>query len=131
MANQFKFLSEEEQEDIVVQTYAGFEFDKYTHTINLERFDKILAKLTTEQLEAEIKLMQQTEMARENIRRQNPKAALPPFTPMGFIILQRRDTILRMGEVDTYMEVTEPQLPKGERLTQAKKRLLDRKAKQA
>lgn len=41
MKYKYKVLSEEEKDDCLVSFLKGQEFDHYTHTINLERYQKL------------------------------------------------------------------------------------------
>ena len=45
MSYTFKALSQDEQDDIVVAYFTGLERDKFSHEINLNRFDAMLPNL--------------------------------------------------------------------------------------
>lgn len=126
MPYEFKFLEETEMEDMLVDTYEAWERDKYMHEKNLERYNAILSQLDPADLQRETDAAFEIEAK----RRANPKRAnMYPFTPLQFLIINHRDTGFRLEEVDSYLGNTEPQLPTGQRLEDAKTRLKERKAR--
>lgn len=124
MAKDTIFLSDEEREDMVVATYAGYERDRFAHELNLERQETILNKLSPEDLEKQ----RQSAFAKEEIIKKNPKAPnRPMYTPLEWLIINHRDTVNRILEHDEILEAATKQLPNGDRFDNAKKRYLDKK----
>jgi len=114
---EYKFLTEDEMDDIVVATHAGHEVDKFSHELALARYNDILSKLSDEEVEEETNEAYRKEL----IIRGNPKSK-ERYTWTQFLIINRRNTISRINEVNGLLIANEKHLPKGDRLQKAKER---------
>lgn len=126
MEYKYKFLSDEEKEDILVNHHAVKEQERFAYVMNLDRYDQILGQLPAAELQEQATLA----FGIEARRKANPKdPTIPNYTPIQFMIINRRDTENQLWGVQAALDTGSKQLPVGERFELAKQRYLNAKAK--
>lgn len=78
---EYRVLSEEEKDDIIVEFFLVQERDKFCHEINLERFNRMLQTLPEGNFKERIKTLRDETQARLNEVNSIIEATIPQLPP--------------------------------------------------
>jgi len=122
MAYEYKFMTQEEQDEIIVTQYMAYERDKFQHDMNKDRYEKMLTKLHP-----------QVDLKQQRLRFKHGDIQMEDTDSHEVMVKKHWANILnqtnsRIVEHDLILEELGKQLPSQERIDAAVKRINDRAA---
>lgn len=122
MAYEYKFMTQEEQDEIIVTQYMAYERDKFQHDTNKARYEKMLEKLHP-----------QVDLKQQRLRFKHGDIQMEDTDSHEVMVKKHWTNILnqtnsRIVEHDLILEELGKQLPSQERIDAAVKRINDRAA---